>query len=67
MDAATRVFTKDQLIEQADSLARRVNLTRDEAFHRLDAGEFRGTIFESKMAAIRFLLSAEDNEPLAAE
>lgn len=58
-DVAMRELTTEELVSEADDLARRVGLTRAEAFERLDAGEYRGTIFESKMAAIRFLLTAE--------
>jgi hypothetical protein len=66
-ESHTRELTRAELFEQADTLARRANMTRAEAFSRLDAGEFRGTIFESKMAGIRFLLGADNEEPLAAE
>lgn len=67
MESHTRELTTDELLEQADALAKRAGLTRDEAFARLDAGEFRGTIFETKMAGIRFLLADDEPAPMAAE
>jgi hypothetical protein len=61
-------LTQMELLDRADKLAQRAHVgTREQAFARLDAGEFQGTIFASKMNAIRFLLEAFDTTPLAAE
>ena len=59
--------TKEQLLAAAEELAADVlQTTAEQAFRRLDAGEFRGTMFEAEMAALRFLL-AGDELPAAAE
>ena len=68
MEAETKEVSRDELLTEADELARGVlGVGHQEAFLRLDQGEFSGTIFASKMAAIRFLLGPEDSRPLAAE
>ncbi len=49
---------KEQLRAAAEKLAADVIQTDAiEAFRRLDAGEYAGTIFAADMAAIRFLLA----------
>ena len=50
--------TREELQQQAEALARLVcGLTAAEAWARLDRGELEGTIFASKMARLRALLS----------
>ncbi len=61
-------ITTQELLEQADKLARDVlHVSREEAFERLDRGQYQGTIFASEMSAIRFLLESNESTPLAAE
>jgi hypothetical protein len=61
-------LTRAALLDRADKLAQRGHVgTRDDAFARLDAGELQGTIFASKMNAIRFLLEAFDATPVTRE
>ena len=59
--------TNEDLLQEADDLALRVGCaSRVELFERCDRGDFAGSILESKVAMIRFLL-AEDVQPAAAE
>jgi len=68
MNCQEQELTRPELLDRADKLAQRAHVgTRDDAFARLDAGEFHGTIFASKMNAIRFLLAAFDATPLTRE
>lgn len=54
--------TEVELLAEADELAARaLGVSRQEAFRRLEEAQYSGTIFESKMAAIRFLLGAESD------
>ena len=65
METQIEELNKEQLQAAAEALAAEVIQTDAvEAFRRLDAGEYAGTIFAADMAAIRFLLA--DDELLAA-
>jgi hypothetical protein len=57
LGAEIQEFTAEELLLEAERLAQAVlHVGREEAFHRLDQGQYRGTIFASKMTSIRFLL-----------
>lgn len=61
--------TQSELREEVVRLARDnfgPDATAEEAFERLDRGEFRGSILESQLSMLRFLLG-EDAPRLAAE
>jgi hypothetical protein len=56
-----------ELWAEVDRLARsELHVDGSEAFRRLDAGEFRGSILEAKLSMLRFLLG-EDAPRVAAE
>lgn len=64
MPTEIKTVTKEQLLQEAEELSQRaLQVSSWEAFQRLDNGQYRGTIFEAKMAAIRFLLEADDSTP----
>lgn len=61
--------TQSELRAEVERLAREnfgPNATADEAFERLDRGEFRGSILDSQLSMLRFLLG-EEAPRLAAE
>jgi hypothetical protein len=60
-------WTEQDLRDQQRALAALKNISVPEAYAALDRGEFRGTIFESELSMLRFLLGEEAPEPLAAE
>lgn len=64
MPTEVETVTREQLLEEAEELAQSaLQVSREEAFQRLAQGQYRGTIFEAKMAAIRFLLDASGSSP----
>lgn len=68
MQSEIKTVTREQLLEEAEQLAQHaLGTSRAEAFLRLEQGEYRGTIFAAKMAAIRFLLDGDAPLPAAAE
>lgn len=52
-------LTEQEIRERQAMLARELGVTVDEAYHRLDRGELRGTILEAKLSMLRFLLNEE--------
>ncbi len=58
------VITEAEIRSQQEELATRKGLTVSELYARLDAGSFRGTILESKLSMLRFMLG--DDSPAAA-
>jgi hypothetical protein len=68
MKADIKEVTTEELRQQAERLAQEVlGVGCEEAFLRLDQGEYRGTIFASKMSSLRFLLQENAFLPSAAE
>lgn len=56
-------LTEQELRDRAETLARtRLGVSAAEAFERLDRGELNGTILESKLSMLRFLLD-DDARP----
>lgn len=59
-------LSERQLIDEANSLAEWGGCaSRQEAFERLDAGDFEGTILACELSGVRSLL--DEYQPLAAE
>lgn len=56
-------WTEQDIREQQRALAALKHLSVVDAYAALDRGEFRGTIFESELSMLRFLLG-EEPEPL---
>jgi hypothetical protein len=52
--------TKDQVKAQLEATAGLLGVSVDEAFARLDRGEFRGTDAELNLRMLRYLLNPED-------
>jgi hypothetical protein len=62
-----REWTVADLLQEADDLAHRVGCaSHQQLFARFDRGDYRGSILESKLSSIRFLLE-EDEPRVAAE
>ena len=49
-------LSEHDLRDRMAALASKAGLSVDQAYQRLDRGEFRGTILESKLSSLRFLL-----------
>jgi hypothetical protein len=60
-------LSEQQIRDQQRQLAARKGLGVAEAYARLDRGEFRGTILESELSMLRFLLGEDSPLPAAAE
>jgi hypothetical protein len=59
------VSTKD-VREMAETLARNeLGISAEEAWRRMDAGEFDGTILEAELHQLRFLLSEPERSSVA--
>ena len=58
-------LSEEDIREEQKRLAERVGMSVDAAYAKLDRGELRGTILESKLSMLRFLLS--EDLPAAAE
>lgn len=58
MKTLVEELTTDELRAAAEKLANEVvQTTAEEAYRRLDAGQYSGTIFAADMSSIRFLLA----------
>jgi hypothetical protein len=60
-------MTADDVRNEQQKLARRKGLTVRELYERFDVGEYRGTILESKLSMLRFMLGEEAFAPAAEE
>jgi hypothetical protein len=59
-------LSEQQIRDEQRQLAGRKGLSVRDAYARLDRGEFRGTILESKLSMLRFLLGEDSTLPTAA-
>lgn len=57
-------WSEAEIRDRQRELAALKNLTVDEAYRALARGEFRGTIMESELSMLRFLLGESEPEPL---
>lgn len=60
-------MTADDVRNEQQKLADRKGLTVRELYERCELGEYRGTILESKLSMLRFMLGDEACAPAAEE
>lgn len=65
MDIEEIDLTEQDIRERMKALSEHAGMSVEDAYLALDRGEFEGTILESKLSGLRFLLEAF--EPMAAE
>lgn len=65
MDIEQAEITEAEIRAQQGELAARKGVTVRELYARFDQGEFRGTILESKLSMLRFMLGEESPAPAA--
>jgi hypothetical protein len=63
-ETSVRVMTNDELLLQAEKLARKhLNCSMEEAYRKLDAGELNGTILEVELKCNRWMREGHPEAP----